>query len=317
MDQTRIFLEEIATPQNFVEDDYLAANPDVAEAVQRGTCWSGRLHFDEHGRREGRRVRTAASIEQAQAAKLERLAPLIRSDLPHGRRGAKYDFLTDGVSAQAVVARSDTISALDYEGIARELVEQLRDGWILDCGAGKRPVYYTNVVNYETVDYESTDVLGPRHVLPFRDASFDALFCLRVLEYARDPYACAAEIVRVLKPGGRLICAAPLLQPVRTDADHYFNMTGQGLRALFAGAVEIEKQVVFPGIGPVQALAGIVHRWAQALSGQAREEFLRVRLGELMARPAECYQRSWVRELSRANNFDLACATMIVAHKPK
>ena len=38
----------------FSEESYLAANPDVAEAVSRGTFKSGREHFDLHGRHEGR-----------------------------------------------------------------------------------------------------------------------------------------------------------------------------------------------------------------------------------------------------------------------
>jgi hypothetical protein len=39
----------------FSEEDYLAANPDVAEAVMLGKFKNGEEHFDLHGRREGRR----------------------------------------------------------------------------------------------------------------------------------------------------------------------------------------------------------------------------------------------------------------------
>ena len=316
MDQTSIVIEEVATPQNFVEFDYLAANPDVAEAVQLGTCWSGRLHFHEHGRWEGRRIRRAISIAEAQEAKIERLEPWIRLDLPHVRRGAKYDFLANELRTQTGAAGSATVSAPEYGGLALELIERFRDGWILDCGAGKRPIYYSNVVNYETVDYESTDVLGAAEVLPFRDASFDAVFSLCVLDQTRNPFACAAEIVRVLKPGATLICAAPFLRPMRRHPPHYYGMTGQGLCALFEGALEIDEHVVFPSIGPVHALAGMVQHWASGLNGRALEAFLSTRLGDLLSAPATLHDRRWVRELSNEKNFELACATMITAHKP-
>jgi hypothetical protein len=51
------FEKLLATPENFDEQSYLRANPDVAEAVALGRCASGRAHFDRHGRREGRFIR--------------------------------------------------------------------------------------------------------------------------------------------------------------------------------------------------------------------------------------------------------------------
>lgn len=48
---------ERATIQNFCEEDYLLANPDIREAVERGVLASGRLHFFRYGRREGRHQR--------------------------------------------------------------------------------------------------------------------------------------------------------------------------------------------------------------------------------------------------------------------
>lgn len=315
MQLTSIVIEELATPQNFVEEEYLAANPDVAEAVRKGTCASGRLHFHMHGAREERRIRHATSIMQAQQEKLARIAPLIRQDLPHTRRGAKYDFLTAEGRMRAEVAEGDVLSAPEYQGTPRELIERLAGGWILDCSPGRRPVYYSNVVNYDLVDYDATDVLGIGEVLPFRDNAFDAVFSVCALEHVRDPFACAAEIARVLKPGGTLVCAASFLQPAHRHPDHYFNMTGEGLRALFENALQIDEQVVSP-MGAVQALQGIVHRWAGGLTGGARDEFLGLRIGDLLAAPAALSHQRWVRELPREKNSELADATFMIAHKP-
>ena len=48
-----------ATRENFDEQGYLDANPDVADAVLRGQFPSGRAHFELHGHSEGRLIRPA------------------------------------------------------------------------------------------------------------------------------------------------------------------------------------------------------------------------------------------------------------------
>ena len=48
---------EAATDQNFCEDDYLIANPDVRAAVEKGILASGWRHFQQHGYREKRHQR--------------------------------------------------------------------------------------------------------------------------------------------------------------------------------------------------------------------------------------------------------------------
>src|SRR4051795_10373271 len=143
-----VTLEAIATPENFAESGYLAANPDVAEAVRKGQFRSGRQHFDGHGRKEGRLVRFSCSIADIQQEKLKRFEPLLRLDLPHVRRGAKYDFLTEELRAEAGIAETDAISAHGYDPYALELIASYRDGLVLDCGAGKRPVYYPTLPLY-------------------------------------------------------------------------------------------------------------------------------------------------------------------------
>ena len=86
-------------------------------------------------------------------------------------------------------------------GTTTETIHRLQDGLILDCGAGRRPIYYSNVVNFEIVAYDTTDVRGVGESLPFETDSFDAVFSFAVLEHVKDPFRCASEICRVLKPG--------------------------------------------------------------------------------------------------------------------
>jgi len=310
-----VTLEAIATPENFDETGYLAANPDVAEAVRKGQFRSGRQHFDGHGRKESRLVRFPRSIADLQQEKLKRIEPLLRLDLPHMRRGAKYDFLTEELRAETGIAETDAISAHGYDPYALELIGSCRDGLVLDCGAGKRPVYYPNIVNFEIVDYDTTDVLGVGEVLPFKDNSFDGVLSLSVLEHVRDPFACAAEIARVLKPGGRLICCVPFLQPLHGYPHHYYNMTGQGLRALFERRLTIDQHLVPRSTWPVFSLTWFVQSWARVLRGEARDEFLSLRMSELLKQPEELQDERWVTELPDETKFELASATMLFAHK--
>jgi len=48
---------EVATRENYNEQSYLMANPDVAAAFSRGEIASGRAHFLAHGEKEGRTQR--------------------------------------------------------------------------------------------------------------------------------------------------------------------------------------------------------------------------------------------------------------------
>src|SRR6476660_8505599 len=78
----KLHLNEIATTQNFNEAAYLAANPDVRAAVKSGTLKSGRVHFRAHGLKERRGLRLSPPIQEIRNRKMERLRPLLRSDLP-------------------------------------------------------------------------------------------------------------------------------------------------------------------------------------------------------------------------------------------
>jgi ubiquinone/menaquinone biosynthesis C-methylase UbiE len=52
-------------------------------------------------------------------------------------------------------------------------------------------------------------VNGDAQKIPFYDNSFDFVICRNIIEHVDTPRALASEVVRVLKPGGRLILNAP------------------------------------------------------------------------------------------------------------
>lgn len=309
-------LELAATPETFDEAAYLRANPDVAQAVESGQFSSGAEHFEKFGHSEERRLRpSTAEISEVKREKLRRIKPLLRTDLPVQETLEYYDFLTEELREQFNIVDTDAVSGHPYDEHVGDLVERMAGGWVLDCGAGRRPVYYDNVVNFEIVAYDTTDVRGVGEVLPFEDACFDAVISVAVLEHVKEPFRCASEIVRVLKPGGELFCSVPFLQPVHGYPHHYYNMTSQGLVNLFGDRIQVDKVDVYHSMLPIFSLTWVVRSWADGLHGRAREEFLDLRISELMNGADEHVDRSFVRELPREKNFELACGTVLFARK--
>ncbi len=311
-------LREPATDENFHEENYLRGNPDVMELVQSGTFRSGRDHFDAAGKLQHRYLQAPPSlIAHAKRAKLERIRPLLRKELPMVEREGAYDFLSEALRAEFSICDTKNVSDHPYDSPLMDLVTRHTGGLVLDCGAGRRPVYFENVVNFEIVPYDSTDVLGVGEELPFKDHSFDAVISIAVLEHVKDPWRCAREIIRVLKPGGELICAVPFLQPVHGYPNHYYNMTAQGLQTLFDHALCVDRTAVTEGMGPVHALTWILRSWSEGLFGNTRENFLNMQVRDLTGHGALYMDRPFTRELPEEKNFELAAACILFAHKPR
>ncbi|GJE56445.1 MULTISPECIES: class I SAM-dependent methyltransferase [Methylobacterium] len=306
-----------ATGRHFDEAAYLAANPDVAAAVAAGHVRSGRKHFDGFGHREDRRmVNVRADLRAARARKMQRLRPLFRSDMPCLWNDGKADFLTPELREATGIVATDAVSSHGYDQSGVDLIARYPDGLVLDCGAGSRQTYYENVVNYEIVDYLSTDVLGVGEALPFLDDSFDGVLSIVVLEHVRDPFTCAREIARVLKPGGTLYCCVPFLQPYHGFPHHYFNPTPQGARRLFEDMLEVERVEVIESTHPIWALQWILNSWRDGLSSPVREEFSAMTVEQLLRAPAEQVGLPFCRGLSQEKQLELACATVLTARKP-
>jgi SAM-dependent methyltransferase len=308
--------EELATAENFDETRYLAANPDVREAVRRGDVASGCAHFDAIGRSEQRRQRRESPLPAMRARKLAALRPLLLDPERPLDANCKLCFLDAETRARDALDDEIPISENGYDDETVGLIESCADGLVLDVGAGFRPVYYSNVVNLEVKDYPTTDVIGVADRLPFKDASFDGVISIAVLEHVKDPFACAREIARVLKPGGWLKCCVPFLQPLHGYPHHYFNMTHEGLRTLFEPYLTIERQEVNPATHPVWAIAWQLRAWAEGLPPAARKSFLKLRVSDLLAFPGPMLAQPWARDLPMEKQFELAAATILFARKP-
>jgi SAM-dependent methyltransferase len=94
-------------------------------------------------------------------------------------------------------------------------------------------------------------VLADAERLPFRDGSFDAVFSRDVFEHLPHPWTAAAEVGRVLRPGGIACICAPLHFPVHDEHD-YYRFTSKGLHTLFEELEPVDHGIA---IGPGAFLA--------------------------------------------------------------
>ncbi|MCA0029724.1 MAG: class I SAM-dependent methyltransferase [Mesorhizobium sp.] len=305
-----------ATFENFDEEGYLQANPDVAAAIREGRLVSGRYHFEIIGHTENRRIVRVNAIVEARESKLSRIVALLQgSEMPSRLSSGGYNCLPDDLAKIAGVVPTDSISQHDYIDSIKGKIENNEEKLFLDAGAGFRPVYYRNVVNLEIVPYVTTDVLAVLEKMPFKDESFDYVISNAVLEHVRDPFAAAREMVRVLKPGGEMFVHVPFLQPYHGYPHHYYNMTKDGLRSLFDRDMEVLSHTVPFYFHPVWVASWFFNSWANGLSPGTRESFEKLTVKELMNFAVVDMEKPFVRELSEGKQFELASGTFLVARK--
>lgn len=297
----------------FDEAAYLRGNPDVVRAIAEGHCASAESHFRIYGVLEGRYLRHDVPAD-LRRAKVERIRPLLRADVNTTERDGRIDCLSEDLRTTFGIVHTDNISANAYDERVMDVIRRHADGLVLDCGAGQRDIYYGHVVNYEIVPYDSTDVLGVAEVLPFEDNSFDAVLSLAVLEHVKDPFQAARELVRVLKPGGELVCCVPFLQPLHGYPHHYYNMTYQGLLNLFPALVE-KRIEVYGATQPIWALTWMLSNYANGLPEDVRRLFLDLKVSDLTGSPAALSMTPIVTALSAKANYELAAANVLFGKK--
>lgn len=121
----------------------------------------------------------------------------------------------------------------------------LASGELCDVGCGDKPyeaLFAPWVTRYVGVEYDETygtsayapegpraDVVYRGDRLPFDDASFDTVLSNQVGEHVPNPRAFFAELVRVLRPGGRLILTVPFSYRIHSEPNNYHRFTRYAL----------------------------------------------------------------------------------------
>lgn len=115
---------------------------------------------------------------------------------------------------------------------------------LLDAGAGDQP--YRNLFGhctYEAADFEKVDkpyatstYVCDLAAIPVAAGRFDVLVFSQVMEHLPDPASVLREFGRVLKPGGRLFCSAPLFFEEHEQPYDFHRYTQFGMRRYLEGA---------------------------------------------------------------------------------
>lgn len=143
------------------------------------------------------------------------------------------------------------------EAIDDFICEEIRfigsGGRVLDAGAGESrfrrlfsPAQYVGVdlaVGDALWDYSAIDVNADLLALPFREKAFDLALNTQVLEHVREPKAILLEILRVLKPGGRLLLTAPQGWYEHQAPHDYFRFTSFALRYLLESTGYVVEEI--------------------------------------------------------------------------
>jgi SAM-dependent methyltransferase len=87
--------------------------------------------------------------------------------------------------------------------------------------------------------------------LPFPDETFDSAFCVAVLQHMRDVAGAVREMVRVTRPGGRIVAVEP-----DNSARYFYSSSPSGMRAyemagrFFASVSRERGDSTDPAVGP-------------------------------------------------------------------
>lgn len=83
-------------------------------------------------------------------------------------------------------------------------------------------------------------VVARAESIPFPTATFDLVVSTEMLEHCPEPAKVAAEVHRVLKPGGSVVLTTPFVYVVHGWPNDYYRYTASGLEHLFASFDRIE-----------------------------------------------------------------------------
>jgi SAM-dependent methyltransferase len=143
---------------------------------------------------------------------------------------------------------------------------------VCDLGSGTNS-YDDRVVCVDGYPYDNVHVVCDLAALPFEDGSIDGIISEAVLEHVPDPAAHVAEIRRVLRPGGRVLCYFPFIVGFHASPHDYTRLTLPGLRHLFEGFEIASARVAG---GPTSGLLWTLQEWLAIAGSFGSERLYRV-----------------------------------------
>ncbi len=145
---------------------------------------------------------------------------------------------------------------------------------VLVIGAQEVDLQYPKLIYSDIYPGKNTSVILDAHAIPYPDETLDCVIAVAVLEHVVDPWQCAREITRVVKPGGYVYSSVPFLQPVHMGAYDFTRFTMLGHRRLWRQFEDISSG---PDMGPATSTAfALEHVFLGLSSWPTLKKFLRL-----------------------------------------
>ncbi len=126
----------------------------------------------------------------------------------------------------------------------------------VDVGFGNTRVL-DEVVTVDLMPYPNVDIVGQADCLPFATGTIDIVISMAVLQHVPDPQAAIAELVRILKSGGRAYVFVPFIQGFHAAPHDYQSYMRPGLERAMGG-LRVERTESF---GPTSGLVWVLGEW--------------------------------------------------------
>lgn len=149
-------------------------------------------------------------------------------------------------------------------------ISPLVRGMVLDVGCGSKPYkgWFSKVSEYIGIDiYQDVNVdfvVDPDDRFPFDENMFDTILAFEVFEHVEKLEHTTNEIVRVLKPGGRIIVSMPFLYTEHGAPNDYRRLTKFSTNLLFQQLVKLESIKTIGGVGSTTSV--IILNWMDAMA---------------------------------------------------
>jgi SAM-dependent methyltransferase len=136
-----------------------------------------------------------------------------------------------------------------------------RHDLVADLGCG--PIVYSpEVLCVDGVNYPNVHLVANLARLPIRSESLAGVISFGVLEHVPDPQSHVAEMRRILKPGGRVLCFIPFIQGFHASPYDYQRYTAPGMRELFRDFEVLDVRVAS---GPTSGMLWVLQEWLAML----------------------------------------------------
>jgi len=128
---------------------------------------------------------------------------------------------------------------------------------ILDVGSGSRRLD-EKAINIDIESFINVDIIADAHRIPFKDETFDTVWCEAVLEHTGDPSKVISEIYRVLKKGGYVFAVIPFIHKYHEHPNDFQRYSISGIEKIFS---QFNKKEIGVYRGPTSALLSFLSEY--------------------------------------------------------